>query len=112
MKPSEVFGVVIRTIGLLLLMFAVAQFLMALLNLMGGGPGNAAAMILGGTPSLLVGLWFLRGAPIIVSYAYRLDRRKQHGQTRLEEDTLEAMALLKAGKIEEAKSVVDRILNS
>lgn len=69
MKPAELFGVVIRTIGLLLLVSAVSQILWALINLIGGGPGNAAVMLLIGIPCFLVGSWFLRGAPILVSYA-------------------------------------------
>lgn len=112
MKPSELFGVVIRTIGLLLLMSAVSQIIWAMVNMIGGGPGNAAVMLLIGIPCFLVGSWFLRGAPILVSYAYKTDRSEDAEQTQLERDTLEAMTLLKAGKTEEAKAIVDKILNS
>jgi hypothetical protein len=113
MKPSELFSVVIRTIGLLLLMFAVSQFLMVLLNLVGGGPGNVFVIrLLCGIPSFLVGFWFLRGAPLIVSLAYESGRYDQSEQTELEGDTLEAVMLLKAGRTEEAKAMVDKILNT
>ena len=112
MKPSEVFGVVIRTIGLLLLMFAVSQIAMGLLALVIGGLGNVFVMLLSGIPSFLVGYWFLRGAPLIVSLAYESGRYDQIEQTELERDTLEAVTLLKAGKTEEAKAIVDKIVNS
>ena len=104
--------VVIRTIGLLLLMSAVSQILWALVNLIGGGPGSVAVMLMIGIPCLFVGLWFLCGAPILVSYAYKTDRSEHVQQTPLERDTLKAMTLLQAGKTEEAKAIVDKILNS
>ena len=104
MKPAELFGVVIRTIGLLLLVSAVSQILWALINLIGGGPGNAAVMLLIGIPCFLVGSWFLRGAPILVSYAYKTSGSEHAGQTQLEQDAFKAMTLLQAGKTEEAKA--------
>jgi len=112
MKPSEAFGVVIRTIGLLLLMSAVSQILWALVNVIFGGPGNVVFMFLIGIPCFFISLWFLRGAPIIISYAYKTDKSEHTGQTHLERDTFKAMALLQAGKTEEAKAIVDKILNS
>ncbi len=70
MTASDLFGVIVRTIGLLMLLAALWQIAWALLNLVGGGPGNAVALLLGGVPTLLLGWWFLRGARRLVSYAY------------------------------------------
>jgi len=61
MKPSDAFGVVVRSIGLLLFLQGIAMCLVAV-----GAPG----MILLAIPALVVGLWLLRGAQFIVSFAY------------------------------------------
>ena len=70
MKPSELFGVIVRAIGLPLVLAALWQLLGAVVNLVGGGPGNVVAMFMTGIPALVVGLWFLRGAKALVSFAF------------------------------------------
>ena len=70
MKPSELFGVVVRTIGLITVLTALRQVLMAIPNLVGGGPGNVVGMLFYGIPALLVGLWFLRGAKALICFAF------------------------------------------
>ncbi len=73
MKPSELFGVIVRTIGLILVLSALCQVFIAILNLVGGGPGNVVGMLLYGIPALLVGLWFLRGAKALICFAFAED---------------------------------------
>ncbi len=73
MKPSELFGVVVRTIGLIIFLTALFQVFIGILNLVGGGPGNVVGMLLYGIPALLVGLWFLRGAKALISFAFAED---------------------------------------
>ncbi len=73
MKPSEMFGVIVRTIGLVIVLTALFQVFFAILNLVGGGPGNVVVMLLYGIPALLVGLWFLRGAKALISFAFPED---------------------------------------
>ncbi len=73
MKPSEMFGVMVRTIGLIIFLTVLCQVLIAILNLVGGGPGNVVGMLLYGIPALLVGLWFLRGAKALISFAFPED---------------------------------------
>lgn len=73
MRPSELFGVVVRTIGLLAVLSAAWAMLLATLAVVGGGPG-ANAMLLAGIPMLLVGSWLLRGgADSLVRFAYPED---------------------------------------
>ncbi len=70
MKPSELFGVVVRSVGLLIVLPSLGLQFFALLDLVGGGPGNAVGILILSIPALLVGLWLLRGAPGIVAFAY------------------------------------------
>jgi hypothetical protein len=70
MKPSEMFGVVVRSVGLLLVLPALGTQFFAILSLVLGGPGNAVGMMILSLPVLLVGLWLLRGAPGIMAFAY------------------------------------------
>jgi uncharacterized membrane protein len=69
MKPSEIFGIVVRTVGLILTLIAFSQICFALLNTVGGGPGYASGYFFG-IPGLVVGLWLLRGAKSLVSFAF------------------------------------------
>lgn len=69
MKPADVFGVIVRTVGLLVTFGAAWKILIVLTDLMGGS--WAALMRLGiDVPVLLVGLWLLRGAHTLINFAY------------------------------------------
>jgi len=70
MKPSELFGVFVRTMGLFLILAALWKIFLAILNLVGGGPQNVLGMLLYGVLMLLVGLWFLRGPKALISFAF------------------------------------------
>lgn len=61
MKPSDIFGIVVRTMGLILVLVALGYAILAILQ-----PGLLLAVI----PVLLLGLWLLRGGKAVVSYAY------------------------------------------
>ena len=61
MKPYEAFGVVVRSAGLLLLVSTANMLLMAVAQ-----PGFLILMI----PMLAIGIWLLRGAPVLVDFAY------------------------------------------
>ena len=75
MKPAETFAVVIRTVGLIAFLVASAILFWALLNLILGGPANLAGLFVVGIPLLLVGLWLLRGAPQLLSFAFPMGDR-------------------------------------
>jgi hypothetical protein len=70
MKPSDVFGVVVRSLGLVFILYSLWMFLWAFINLIGGGPSNILEMIIAGIPTLFIGVWFLSGAESLISWAY------------------------------------------
>ena len=61
MKPSEVFGVVVRSVGLLLLVSVANMPLMLVAQ-----PGLLIIAI----PMSVIGIWLLRGAPALIHFAY------------------------------------------
>ena len=77
MKPYEAFGVVVRTLGLLMVFGTVVPIAIGLLSLVGGGVVASSALAPVGFVILLVGLWLLRGAPAIVLFAYSQVSREQ-----------------------------------
>lgn len=66
MTPSEAFGVVVRSVGLLVVLWGLSLLVVAI-----GAPG----LILVAIPVLLVGLWLLRGARAVISFAYPDERQ-------------------------------------
>jgi hypothetical protein len=77
MKPSELFGVVVRSVGLLLVLSAAWVLFWAILNLVMGGPANVAGMLVVGIPALLVGIWLLRGGSNLAAAVYSNESRKE-----------------------------------
>ena len=61
MKPSDIFGIVVRTMGLILVLVALGSSIPAMVQ-----PG----VLFFGIPVLLLGLWLLRGGKAVVSFAY------------------------------------------
>ncbi len=62
MRPAEMFGVVVRSIGFLAMLSGASSTLMGLI---------APAMLIVSIPSLLVGWWLMRsGADLVVRFAY------------------------------------------
>jgi hypothetical protein len=70
MRPSELFGVAVRTVGLLVVLPSLGAVAFALLAFEMGGPGEIIGQLWWSIPALLVGLWLLRGAEALVSFAY------------------------------------------
>lgn len=69
MSARETFGVVVRATGLIVTLVSVGCLFPAVLSLIGGGP-NVAGLLVFGVPALFVGLWLLRGAKAVVSFAF------------------------------------------
>jgi len=72
MKDVEIFGIIVRTAGLIVALIALGYLLPAILSLIFGGP--RAFLLFYGIPGLIVGLWLLRGAETIVSFAFPKSR--------------------------------------
>jgi hypothetical protein len=73
MTPRECFGIAIRTIGILLLFASVMYLYSALaLLLFSGMPRNYPLVSYLGASAVvfIVGIYFLRGAPRLVRFAY------------------------------------------
>ncbi len=66
MKPKDVFGIVVRTIGLLLMISWVFAVVAALVSQRG-------TMILNAFLIFAVGGYLLRGAPLLLDWAYSSD---------------------------------------
>ncbi|MGA2620644.1 MAG: hypothetical protein ABSF26_23725 [Thermoguttaceae bacterium] len=69
MKPVELFGVIVRTIGLLVTMCAVFLIFVATVHLVLRGPGFIEGYLLG-VPGLFIGIYFLSGAELLVNSVY------------------------------------------
>lgn len=78
MTPREAFGLIVRTVGLLLTLVAVGLIYSGSLSLLLGGPANMTALLAYGIPEFLAGVWLLRGAPDLVSFAYGGDGLESH----------------------------------
>ena len=77
MKPSELFGVVVRSVGLVIVLSAMSVLFYAILNLVLGGPASVVGLFLIGVPPLLVGFWLLFGASDLASAVYPKDSDKR-----------------------------------
>ncbi len=69
MNGKDVFGVIIRTFGLLLLLSAL-WFLANLTGYEIGSPLGIRSLFLRGVVQPLVGLYLLRGAPGLIDFSY------------------------------------------
>jgi hypothetical protein len=69
MKPSELFGVVVRTIGLIVAMGAVFAIFVATVRIVLHGPRFFEGFLFG-IPGLFLGVYFLSGAELLVKSVY------------------------------------------
>lgn len=68
MRPFEAFGIVVRAIGLIIVVSALVQLILAV---------TAPGILFLAIPELLLGLWLLRGAKAVVSFAYPGEDRQK-----------------------------------
>jgi exosortase/archaeosortase len=73
MNPVQLFGVAVRTIGLLTTMSASWAIFVGLF-LSTEAPLNVTIHLVSGIPAMIIGLWLLRGAKALVAFAYPEDR--------------------------------------
>lgn len=76
MKPVELFGVVVRSVGLMVALLGMGVVFWALMNLLLGGPGSAIGLLLVGGPPMFIGIWLLLGASRLAEAVYREDSKK------------------------------------
>jgi len=74
MKPRDVFGIVVRTAGIVLIIYGLWYLLFGLLQLIGceqeQKPGEMLGNFLFGGILFLVAAYFLRGAPLLLCFSY------------------------------------------
>lgn len=75
MKPVDIFAVAVRIVGLIICAGTGNFLFFALINLVLGGPANVTGLAIVSLPPFLVGLWFLRGAPGVIAFAYPGENR-------------------------------------
>lgn len=73
MTDRDVFGIIVRTVGLMITLAAAWLILLGLFGLISAS-GQVAGLLFYGIPALFVGLWLLRGARSIVSFAFSKDQ--------------------------------------
>ena len=70
MNASEIFGLIIRSVGLALSLLGIHEVYRAIIMLVQGISLTSFMPLLFGIPNLLIGIWFLRGAPWLMSFSY------------------------------------------
>jgi len=72
MKPIDIFGLFIRCLGLLLVLYGLYPIYLLFIWLIPGVTSSHAIPLLLylGIPCLVIGLYFLRGAKCLVSFCY------------------------------------------
>lgn len=79
MRPADAFGVVVRSVGLVLLVVSVPPLCFGVLGLVLGGPGETVAFMIFAAPGVFAGLWMLRGAQLMVDFAFQGEARSARG---------------------------------
>ena len=67
---SGIFGLIIRCAGLSLTLLGINDIYRTLIMLVQGISMTSFIPLLFGIPCLLIGIWFLRGAPWLMSFSY------------------------------------------
>ncbi len=70
MNASEIFGLIIRCTGLALTLLGINDVYRALIMVVQAISMISFMPLLFGIPCLLLGIWFLRGAPWLMSFSY------------------------------------------
>jgi len=70
MNVSEIFGLIIRCTGLALTLLGIHEVYRALIMVVQVISMRSFMPLLFGIPMLLIGVWFLHGAPQLISFSY------------------------------------------
>jgi hypothetical protein len=77
MNASEIFGLIIRCTGLALTLLGIHNAYRALIMVVQVISMTSLIPLLFSVPNLLLGIWFLRGAPWLVSFSYPQHKIKE-----------------------------------
>jgi hypothetical protein len=78
MKTTQIYGIIVRTVGLIVVVASAGFLIPGILSLILGGP--LTGLLFYGVPAFFLGLWLLRGARSIVSFAYPEEARNQEAE--------------------------------
>ena len=70
MNASEIFGIIIRCTGLALTLIGINHIYRAVILFVQVITITSLISLLYGVPALLIGIWFLHGAPQLMSFSY------------------------------------------
>ena len=73
MKPVDVFGIIVRTVGLIITLGIAWRMCVSITMLLGGSWADLMNLLFY-IPLLLVSLWLLHGAHALVNFAYPGER--------------------------------------
>ena len=80
MKPNDVFGIIVRVLGLSILVYGIWNLAFGVATAMGVQEHEAGydiAYLVSGFLFLILGLYLLRGAPHLLHYAYPDGKQRQ-----------------------------------
>jgi len=77
MKPYEVFGLFIRCVGLVLALAGLHGLYRAVIMLVQNIAAISFMPLIFGIPTLVLGVWFLRGAAWLMLFSYRQGQMKE-----------------------------------
>ena len=79
MKPRDIFGIIVRTFGVILVVYSLWYLLYGLLQLIGceqeQKPGELLGNFLFGGVLFFLATYFLRGAPRLLNFCYPSDEQ-------------------------------------
>ena len=73
MEPRDIFGIIIRTFGLSLFIYAIWYLVYGVATIAGlpeDAPGYLISYFITGGTYFFIGLYLLRGAPFLIRFAY------------------------------------------
>ena len=74
---SEIFGLIIRITGLALAVSGTINIFQALIMMVQNVSISSFMNLFFGVPALVIGIWFLRGAPWLLSFSYPQQKIKE-----------------------------------
>ena len=76
MSPTKVFGIIVRTVGLSLLVYAIWYIVYGVAAVLGmqTSPDYKIGYFLSGFLFLIISIYFLRGAPVLLKFCYPAEK--------------------------------------